>query len=331
MLSHSCESCPYFRVDPLERDGMVAKRFDLRVQLERAAVINAAQHMIDHLNARVAHCDAIIDGIDQYLSTLPSSEQQAITNALDAMQDVRRRATTPRRIDLRGASANGRRAMRSEAAIRALNEYNQRRSATKKGAVRAAVVRLTGTSGEAVTQAEVARLAGVSREFINSHPELKALIKAANRRGEDNTAPTASRSDVVGHGLMAQNRTFAATVAHQKQTIAELRATIEQLRHQRKLHLGAQLVATTVDADTHLRLQLDHDRQVAENQRHLSRIEEMQHLIDRLKDDLNASRHAHAEDLARLTTPVSQWNAPVISLLDPRAPTQTTTSPFDAG
>jgi integrase len=101
MLSHSCESCPYFRVDPLERDGMVAKRFDLKVQLERAAVINAAQHMIDHLNARVAHCDAIIDGIDQYLSTLPSSEQQAITNALDAMQDVRRRATTPRRIDLR--------------------------------------------------------------------------------------------------------------------------------------------------------------------------------------------------------------------------------------
>jgi hypothetical protein len=205
--------------------------------------------------------------------------------------------------------------MRSEAAIRALNEYNQRRSATKKDAVRAAVVRLSGTSGEAVTQAEVARLAGVSREFINSHPELKALIKAANRLGEDNTAATASRSDVVGRGLMAQNRTFAATVAHQKQTIADLRATIEQLHHQRKLHLGAQLAATTVDPETHRQLQLDHDRLVAENQQHRSRIEEMQHLIDRLTDDLHASRQAHAEDLARLSTPTGDRGASVVSLV----------------
>jgi hypothetical protein len=101
MLSHSCESCPYFRVDPLERDGMVAKRFDLKVQLERATVINAAPHMLDHLNARIQHCDAIIDGIDHYIAGLAEPERQAITGALDAMADLRRRATTPRRIDLR--------------------------------------------------------------------------------------------------------------------------------------------------------------------------------------------------------------------------------------
>jgi hypothetical protein len=41
MLSHACESCPFFRVDPLEREGMVAKRFELKVQLERATVIGA--------------------------------------------------------------------------------------------------------------------------------------------------------------------------------------------------------------------------------------------------------------------------------------------------
>ena len=101
MLSHSCESCPYFRVDPLERDGMVAKRFDLKVQLERATVINAPAHMLDHLKARIQHCDAIIAGIDDYLSDLPESERQAIAGALEAMADIRRRATTPRRIDLR--------------------------------------------------------------------------------------------------------------------------------------------------------------------------------------------------------------------------------------
>ena len=57
--------------------------------------------MLDHLKARIEHCDAIIDGIDQYIRELPDSEQQAITDALDAMADIRRRATTPRRIDLR--------------------------------------------------------------------------------------------------------------------------------------------------------------------------------------------------------------------------------------
>jgi len=101
MLSHSCESCPYFRVDPLERDGMVAKRFDLKVQLERATVINAAVHMLDHLRARIDHCDAIVEGIDQYIAELPDTERAAISDALNAMSDIRRRATTPRRIDLR--------------------------------------------------------------------------------------------------------------------------------------------------------------------------------------------------------------------------------------
>ena len=59
------------------------------------------QHMLDHLNARIQHCDAIIDGIDQYLTDLPEAERQAIAGALEAMADIRRRATTPRRIDLR--------------------------------------------------------------------------------------------------------------------------------------------------------------------------------------------------------------------------------------
>jgi hypothetical protein len=101
MLSHACESCPFFRVDPLEREGMVAKRFDLKVQLERATVIGAPQHMLDHFHARIRHCDAIIDGIDTYLAQLPDAERTAIETALESMADIRRRASTPRRIDLR--------------------------------------------------------------------------------------------------------------------------------------------------------------------------------------------------------------------------------------
>ncbi|MDT5044628.1 MAG: integrase/recombinase XerC [Mycobacterium sp.] len=101
MLSHACESCPFFRVDPLEREGMIAKRFDLKVQLERATVIGAPQHMIDHFHARIQHCDTIIDGIDAYLAQIPDAERTAIESALESMADIRRRASTPRRIDLR--------------------------------------------------------------------------------------------------------------------------------------------------------------------------------------------------------------------------------------
>ena len=80
---------------------MVAKRFDLKVQLERATVIGAPQHMIDHFHARIRHCDAIIDGIDTYLTQLPDAERTAIETALGSMADIRRRASTPWRIDLR--------------------------------------------------------------------------------------------------------------------------------------------------------------------------------------------------------------------------------------
>ncbi|MEB0286202.1 hypothetical protein QN355_06520 [Cryobacterium sp. 10S3] len=100
-LSHACESCPFFLVDPLERDGMAAKRQHLKVQLERARIIRAASHMLDHYTARIADCTTIIDGIDEYIDGLEDEEGAAISAALEQMADVRRRATSPRRIDLR--------------------------------------------------------------------------------------------------------------------------------------------------------------------------------------------------------------------------------------
>ena len=76
---------------------MVAKHFDLnlKVQLERATVISAPQHMIDHFHARIRHCDAIIDGIDTYLTRLPDAERAAIVAALESMADIRRRQARP--------------------------------------------------------------------------------------------------------------------------------------------------------------------------------------------------------------------------------------------
>jgi hypothetical protein len=101
MVDHACESCPFFLVDPLERDGMEAKRHALRVKLERARVINAQQHLLDHYEARIKDPSTIIDGIDAYIDGLPDDERLDIREAVERMADIRRRATAARKIDLR--------------------------------------------------------------------------------------------------------------------------------------------------------------------------------------------------------------------------------------
>ena len=100
-LENSCESCPFFLVDPMERDGVDAKQRNLRVLRERASVIDSPQHILDHYEARIRDCTTIIDGIDDYIATLPAKERDLIAAALDQIAETRRRATTPRKIDLR--------------------------------------------------------------------------------------------------------------------------------------------------------------------------------------------------------------------------------------
>ncbi|WP_217615412.1 tyrosine-type recombinase/integrase [Cellulomonas sp. GbtcB1] len=101
MLEHACESCPFFLVDPMEREGMVDRRQNLRVKLERARVIASPEHMLAHYRARIADVSTIIDGIDQYVDNLPTGERDAMKQAMDSIAEVRRRATAPRFIHLR--------------------------------------------------------------------------------------------------------------------------------------------------------------------------------------------------------------------------------------
>lgn len=105
MIDHACESCPFFLADPLERDGMEAKRHHLRVQLERARAINAQQHLLDHYEARIKDSTTIINGIDAYIDALPEREKAKILEALNSMAEVRRLAVAPRIIDLRAMFA----------------------------------------------------------------------------------------------------------------------------------------------------------------------------------------------------------------------------------
>ncbi|MBT2486726.1 MULTISPECIES: site-specific integrase [unclassified Microbacterium] len=110
LINHACESCPFFLVDPLERDGITSKRLHLKAQRERFSLIAPGSHMVSHLENRIDDCDRIVEGIDRYIGSLPEDEQRAIRDALDTMEDVRRRASAPRTIDIRAillGSGNG--------------------------------------------------------------------------------------------------------------------------------------------------------------------------------------------------------------------------------
>ncbi|MGN6429027.1 MAG: hypothetical protein ACTHMF_19590 [Leifsonia sp.] len=100
-LDNACESCPFFLVDPLERDGMQARLQHLKVKLERARVISAPSHVLGHYEGRIQDCQRIIDGIDRYVDGMNFSEGEIVRAALDEMADIRRRASAPRTIDIR--------------------------------------------------------------------------------------------------------------------------------------------------------------------------------------------------------------------------------------
>jgi hypothetical protein len=190
--------------------------------------------------------------------------------------------------------------MKSEAATAALLRYNADRSEQKRRDVQTALAELAEDPRQPINKWNVASRAGVSREFINSHPDLGRLIETAARQARHKPLPPHS-DDATVKGLQAQNRTFAQQISQQNALIAELRTTIEELRRQRQLQLGAQLMASAVDPNTHAQLQLDHDRLVAQNTALQRRLDEHDRLIAVLQEDLAASSHAHADDIARLT------------------------------
>jgi hypothetical protein len=72
--------------------------------------------------------------------------------------------------------------MKSEAAPAAILRYNADRSEQKRRDVQTALAELAEDPRQPINKSNVARRAGVSREFINSHPELGRLIETAARQ-----------------------------------------------------------------------------------------------------------------------------------------------------
>ncbi|WP_077490666.1 hypothetical protein [Sinomonas mesophila] len=106
-IDYACESCPFFLVDPLERDSMEAKRLHLKVKYERARAIQTRPHVLEYLLKRIEDCSSLIRAIDDYIASLEPDERQRIEEALSTMAEIRNRASRPRRIDLRGILREG--------------------------------------------------------------------------------------------------------------------------------------------------------------------------------------------------------------------------------
>jgi DNA-binding phage protein len=176
MVDHACESCPFFLVDPLERDGMEAKRHALRVKLERARVINSQQHLLDHYEARIKDTSTIIDGIDAYIDGLPEHEREAIREAIGSGWPTSAAGRRPP--DTSTCASSWRPAMTTDAAVAALQRNRADTSAAKQRAVLTALDHLAAQGGE-MNISTVARAAGVSRQFVYTHDSLREAVARA--------------------------------------------------------------------------------------------------------------------------------------------------------
>lgn len=201
--------------------------------------------------------------------------------------------------------------MPETASVEALRAFNTARSASKRAAVLCTLEDLSAAGSAQITKSAVARLAGVSRQFIHSHPDLVQRIEKTATQPREHRSGGAPNPDRTVTGLRTQLDTLAAKVGRQKQTIEEQGAQVGSLLAQRQRYLGAQMASRAIDPEEVLTLRLDTDRLVSANTDLSRRLGEAQRLIAQLDEDLQASRQAHAETAAQLATGASEVVTPL--------------------
>ncbi|MFF2318261.1 DUF6262 family protein [Arthrobacter sp. NPDC058097] len=181
----------------------------------------------------------------------------------------------------------------------ALREHRQAMSGQKKEAVGQALLALAGR-GAAITISSVAREAGVSREFIHSHPELHIAVKKAARKvreawnRDQGLAAAAS-----ARGATADRLTFVAEIQRLRERVKEQQKCIDELRPQRRRWLGAQFPdAASVDPAVNAELRSANERLVSEKAGLTNTINDLRRTIKALENDLAATREALAQELA---------------------------------
>lgn len=183
----------------------------------------------------------------------------------------------------------------TNAAVEALRAYRAEESKRKIEAVQQAIPALAA-EGAMVTKSAVARRAGVSRQFIHSHPSLVQAIDDAAR--EEKSGQATVRTPLA-EGKRSDSKLLAARVESQRSTIADLRSRVAELERERQRWLGQQLSHhDAVDHQGHRDLLLAHDRLLEANTALEKEVGDLRRIVDVLEGDLRASRDAHAADMA---------------------------------
>lgn len=185
----------------------------------------------------------------------------------------------------------------AEPAVDALRRHAVERSERKRRASLHAIHTIR-SQGEPVTVSAVAREAGVSREFIHSHPDLHQAVRAAAR--QPRAAARTAQAPESGAGLRAERSTLLAQIDKHRATIKTLRTQVEDLEAQRRRWLGSQLADLTVDPDAHAILRRDNDRLSSRNLELQQQLDAAHRASTQLERELAASRRAHTEHVAEL-------------------------------
>lgn len=176
-----------------------------------------------------------------------------------------------------------------------LKAYRAGVSVSKREAVLAALETVAERGGP-ISVAEVARVAGVSRQFIHSHPELHQKLKVRDVRQAGIRIQIQSNSARLEAGRQADKSTLMSKVLRQRTTIQSLSERVEQLEAARSRRLGDQLVsldeAPELDA---LELNVSLERLRAANTKLQRELDAATVLVRRLQDDLGGAREALAQ------------------------------------
>ena len=146
-------------------------------------------------------------------------------------------------------------------------------------------------AGTLVSISSIAEKAGVSRNFIYSHPELLHQLEAARKTQADSKTVPSQRQPT--HGTPG-HAALLTELALANQTIKRLRHNIAELQARHQHCLGGKL--DRVEVEDPIGLRAAEDEQIVylrkENRVLHQHIEELIHRIRDLEDDLTAERRA---------------------------------------
>jgi len=186
----------------------------------------------------------------------------------------------------------------NEGSAEVLRAHRAQVSADKRRAVLFAIDVAADQPGE-VTVSGIARDAGVSREFIHSHADLREQVRQlAVRKVEAQRRVENSQAD-IRDGRAADRSTLMNQVIRQREKIVKLNQRVDELEAARARHLGEQLVAldeTPAIASTESLV--TSERLEAENDRLQRALDDALRLVARLQNELGGARQALAEALA---------------------------------